>query len=270
MEIRIVKNGKRGFTLIELLVVIAIIALLLSILMPALSKVKEQAKSLVCKTNLRAVSAAFFFFKEDYGIFPTAQLLMEDKGLKPYYWSEHIRPYMEDGDMLEKLYCPSMREPFIYTYLNGPNASVFEATYTCNAWGGLATNKKYDMSSQVALLADGLNVVIWSYAHAWYKIKPGLRLASGSIVEATPRGAPATAGGSRSVAYRHSGGTNLLFYDGHVEGVKAEKLSWRVFDPTAAGSANEGLHDAFLTKIWFSDAYTPEDVRWFPPRIYGY
>ena len=46
------KTKESGFTLIELLVVIAIIALLMGILMPALSRVKEQAKTITCRSNL--------------------------------------------------------------------------------------------------------------------------------------------------------------------------------------------------------------------------
>jgi len=53
---------KKGFTLIELLVVVAIIALLLSILTPALNQVKEKAKQILCKNRLRQWSIAIFAY----------------------------------------------------------------------------------------------------------------------------------------------------------------------------------------------------------------
>lgn len=59
-------NGKRGFTLIELLVVIAIIALLMSVLMPALSAVKEQAREITCRANLRQYGLAQNIYLDEY------------------------------------------------------------------------------------------------------------------------------------------------------------------------------------------------------------
>ena len=56
---------RRGFTLIELLVVIAIIAVLLSILLPSLSKAREEGQKTVCLNNLREIGLALFYYLED-------------------------------------------------------------------------------------------------------------------------------------------------------------------------------------------------------------
>jgi len=57
---------KRGFTLVELLVVIAIIALLMGILMPALSRVRQLAFRMVCGTNLSGIGKAMLIYANDY------------------------------------------------------------------------------------------------------------------------------------------------------------------------------------------------------------
>jgi prepilin-type N-terminal cleavage/methylation domain-containing protein len=60
------KTKRRGFTLVELLVVIAIIAILVSILMPALSKIRDAARMTVCKTNLKALGFGTLQYARDH------------------------------------------------------------------------------------------------------------------------------------------------------------------------------------------------------------
>ncbi|MFI4911949.1 MAG: type II secretion system protein [Sedimentisphaeraceae bacterium JB056] len=64
---------RKGFTLIELLVVISIIAILMAVMMPALRKAREQAKLVVCKSNVKQQGVAICLYMEDnQSIFPTA------------------------------------------------------------------------------------------------------------------------------------------------------------------------------------------------------
>ena len=79
-------NIIKGFTLIELLVVIAIIALLLSILLPALNKVKEQAKFILCQSNLR-----------NYGIVGV-MYTVDNLGSMPDPWRSIYSEYWYPGE----------------------------------------------------------------------------------------------------------------------------------------------------------------------------
>ncbi|MCZ7637704.1 MAG: DUF1559 domain-containing protein [Verrucomicrobia bacterium] len=66
-------RSARAFTLIEILVVVAIIALLIAILLPALAKAREQARTVMCRSNMKQILYGMQLYVSEYGRLPATQ-----------------------------------------------------------------------------------------------------------------------------------------------------------------------------------------------------
>ncbi len=112
----------RGFTLVELLVVIGIIAVLISILMPALSKARASAQLVACSSNLRQIGMGWLMYANEYrGYWPT---LGRDPG-------GHVNKTYE-GLHLEELLAPYTG---IKAKQNGQDRQVGGGIWICPASG---------------------------------------------------------------------------------------------------------------------------------------
>ncbi|MCI0628386.1 MAG: DUF1559 domain-containing protein, partial [Acidobacteria bacterium] len=142
-----------GFSLVELLVVIAIIALLASLLLPALSKSKETAKRAACISNLKQCGLALFLYSDRYGRYPNQRHPVSGKPYGPnevswtplkYYvaheWDEVIRLGIASDykairtnrrdSRLRIFACPNTSDP-IHDFAgpNGGDGYVFRMNY---------------------------------------------------------------------------------------------------------------------------------------------
>ncbi|MFG0331630.1 MAG: type II secretion system protein [Phycisphaerales bacterium] len=127
----------RGFTLIELLVVISIIALLIGLLLPALSRAREASQAATCLSNQRQLSLAFVLYANDYKVIPGGtdhgnRFNLDWSGVrntKPPDWQTgdnpfphgRIYPYVSNADTAVE--CPKARRKantfFDYTFVAG-------------------------------------------------------------------------------------------------------------------------------------------------------
>ena len=95
----------RAFTLIELLVVVAIIAILASLLFPALARSRDKGKTAKCQSNARQLALAAMMFEDDNQVYPVG---WTDGGST--IWYRQLQPYLGRRDTVSGegvFICPS-------------------------------------------------------------------------------------------------------------------------------------------------------------------
>jgi prepilin-type N-terminal cleavage/methylation domain-containing protein/prepilin-type processing-associated H-X9-DG protein len=223
---------KKAFTLIELLVVISIIALLLSILLPSLSKAKESAIKTACKSNLKQIGTGVYMYSSECRKIPEGRPELETGGFERHLFRAYGNFSGPVG--LGTLYPKYIQDPV-----------VFWCPANRNKYDG------YSVPQMVANLRNGTSAE-GSPSSYFYRKKAKPSNPASPYVDKllnSSRFAMVTdAAYSDSTPPNHKNGYNVAFFDSHVEWVvdKGNKRYKQLNSPLIYGGLSWSI-DKFFT-----------------------
>lgn len=200
----------RKFTLMELLVVMAILGILLSLLLPSLSKARQESYKAVCLSNQKQQSPAFYAYSNDNS--GRVAPIWHYKLAGPWYWKQALSPYVGESDLTH--HTPQLR-------------ATVEGIFTCpiddttkNNWykrGGYGMNQRVDTNAEdfpghpqkikhLAKVLEPSIKIIAGDASNYPDLSQAQELLMPNHISSQPEAL---------IGKRHLNGANAIYFDGH-------------------------------------------------------